>query len=128
MTKRDHIDNMKTMKNKIIVVLMAAAIVLPAMAQFSFAQEPNTQFQSTSSLSGSGSTYSSSPTLGSDGTAAYNDSYTESSQPSSGPRRVSPPTPENDPTPVGDAALPLLLMAVAFAATVAMRNRRHTSA
>ena len=115
---------MKTMKNKIIVVLMAAAFALPAMAQFSIAQEPNTQFQSTSTLSGSGSTYSSSPTLGDDGTATYDDGSSAAAHAPGNPRRVGPPTPEGDPTPLGDAALPMLLFAMAYAACVIARRRR----
>ena len=117
------------MKHKIIVVLMAAAIALPAMAQFSFAQEPNTQFQSTSTLSGSGSTYSSTPMLGSDGTATYDDASSTQAQAPGKPRKAGPPTPEGDPTPVGDAALPLLLFAVAYATySVINRHKRISKA
>ena len=115
---------MKTMINKIIVVLMAAAFALPAVAQWSIAQEPSTQFQSTSTLTGSGSSYSTNPTLNADGTASYNDA----TQPANSPRpHKAPPIHGDDDNdmPVGDATLPLLLFAAAFAATVAIRNRRR---
>lgn len=115
---------MKTVKNKIFVVLMASVLALPAMAAFGDQEQPNAVFQSTSTLSPSGSVYSASPALDENGTA---------SAPSSGPRRttIAPPTPpvvdENDTgnTPIGDAALPLLVFAAAAAATVAIRNRRR---
>ena len=102
----------------IVMMLMAAVFALPAMAQWSTGstfpqtEAPAAAFRSTSSLTGSGSTYTSAPMFSADGTAAFNDSYTESAQPSNGPRRVGPPTPGGDATPIGDAALPLLLMAL----------------
>ena len=115
---------MKTLKNNIFVVLMAAALALPVMAQFTTAQEPSTQFQSTSGMKNSGSTYSANPTLNTDGTAAYNDASYEESQQPSGPRKVGPPNPEGDPTPVGNAALPLLVMAFGYAGYILWRKRR----
>lgn len=116
-------ERMNDMK-KIVMILMAAVLIaLPAMAQFGSLEQPNAVFQSTSTLSPSGSAYSSNPTLDDNGTA---------SAPNRAPRRSSmfPPTPEIDPndsgnTPIGDATLPLLLFAAAFAATVAIRNRRR---
>jgi len=115
------------MKNKIIVVLMAAAIVLPAMAQLCIAQETNTQFQSTSTLSGSGSTYSSTPMLSSDGTAAYDDASNTQAQTPGKPRKVGPPTPGGDPTPVGDAILPLLLIVMAYITYTAIGRHKSTT-
>lgn len=116
---------MKTVKNKIFVVLMASVLALPAMAAFGDQEQPNAVFQSTSTLSPSGSAYSSNPALDENGTA---------SEPSNSPRRIGTPPPptidKNDTgnTPVGDAALPLLVFAAAAAATVAIRNRRRQMA
>lgn len=120
---------MKTMKNKIFVVLITTVFALPVMAQFEY-NEPNAQFQSTSGLKTSGSTYTSTPALNADGTATYNE-LTAPSETSEGSspkvRKVVPTTPGDTGTqqPIGDAALPLLLFAAAFAATVAIRNRRR---
>ena len=121
---------MKTMKNKIFVVLIATVFALPVMAQFEY-NEPNAQFQSTSGLKTSGSTYSSNPTLNEDGTAPS----------PTGPRRAPKPINDDDDweyrmddigggisTPIGDAVLPLMLMAMAYAvysvARVYRRKRR----
>ena len=85
------------------------------------AAAPAAAFQSTSTLAGSGSAYSAMPMLGSDGTATYDGA--EAPGAPSGPRRVGPPTPEDDPTPVGDAALPLMLLALAYLIWCAARRR-----
>lgn len=112
-------------------------MALPTMAQTfgtKYAEKPSVAFQSTSTMMGSGSTYSANPTLNTDGTAYYNGAA------ASGPRRVKmdgpTPTPSpnpgdpgsgdqdnTEPGPVGDAVLPLLLMALAFCGVVYMRRR-----
>ena len=102
-----------------IVIIMAVVLALPAMAQWNgtehmTATAPTASFQSTSMMPSSGSTYSSTPLLGDDGTAIYDDGGSASAHAHGNPRRVGPPTPEGDPTPVGDAALPLLLMALLY--------------
>ena len=118
---------------------MVAAFALPTMAQ-PFGNQPVTQptavFQSTSVMQGSGSAYSANPILNSDGTAAYS-----GSAPASGPRRAKMDDPDpsnpfggqtigevvnpNEPgTPIGDALIPLALMALAFAGIVAWRRRK----
>ena len=102
-----------------IVIIMAVVLALPAMAQWSgtehmTATAPTASFQSTSTMPSSGSTYSSTPLLGDDGTAIYDDGGSALAHAHGNPRRVGPPTPEGDPTPVGDAALPLLLMALLY--------------
>ena len=108
------------MKHRMIVIIMAAVFALPAMAQwstgstFSQAEAPAAAFRSTSSLTGSGSTYSSTPMFSADGTATYAAAAYESEGVPSKPRKTGPPTPEGDPTPLGDAALPLLLMALLY--------------
>lgn len=121
---------MKTMKNKIFVVLITTVFALPVMAQFEY-NEPNAQFQSTSGLKTSGSTYTSTPALNADGTATYNE-LTAPSESSEGSmpkvRKGSVPVTPGDSgvqQPIGDAALPLMLFAAAAAATVAIRNRRR---
>ena len=113
---------MNCIASRLIIVLMAAALALPVMAQFTTAQEPIAQFQSTSSMQYSGSMYASCPSLNADGIAAFNEASYEQSQQSSGPRKISPVTPEGNPTPVGDDELPLMLMA---ALTVCVIYRRQ---
>ena len=126
---------MKTMKRNISIIVMVAAFALPTMAQ-PFGNQPVTQptavFQSTSAMQGSGSAYSANPILNSDGTAAYSGS----SSAVSGPRRAKMDDPfggqtigdvvnPNEPgTPIGDALIPLALMALAFAGIVAWRRRK----
>jgi len=110
------------MKKIWILIVMAAAMVLPAMAQpFDQSEQPQATFRSTSTMIGSGSSYAAQPALNADGTAAYGAS--ESSTPAApGPRKIVPVTPEGDPTPVGDALLPLLLMAMAYAVITLRRK------
>ncbi len=116
-----------------MMFVAAMLIVLPAVAQTfgtQKAEQPNAAFQSTSTMMGSGSTYSANPTLNTDGTASYNGA--------SGPRRakmddpsvevVVPPIVDiPDPealVPLGDAVLPLLLMSLAFCGYVYFRRKR----
>jgi len=87
-------------------------------------EQPQAQFQSTSTLQGSGSTYSATPALNADGMAVYNASEAAQTQAPSGPRRVGPTTPKGDPTPLGDAVLPLMLMALAFGGVIYLRRRK----
>ncbi len=110
---------MKDMKYRVIILAMVAAFSLPAIAQFGntdpfAATAPTTTFQSTSALVGSGSDYSSNPTIGEDGTAA---------QPNAGPkvrtisvRRNDTPDDEDDEglLPIGDALLPLMLLLLGY--------------
>ena len=111
---------MKNMKRIIMIIMSVALVALPTMAQ-SFGQEDQlqTQFQSTSTLQGSGSAYSANPSLNADGTA-YNP--TESSTPAQspakapgGPRRVDAIDPTSK-QPIGDPVLPLLIFAGAYLA------------
>lgn len=113
---------MKEMKYRIIILAMAATFSLPAMAQFSnndpfAATAPTTTFHSTSTLTGSGSEYSSNPTISDNGSAT---------QPYAAPRMIGarrndgsidPPGDDDDiENPIGDALLPLMLLAVGYAA------------
>ena len=121
----------------LLMILAAALMALPALAQSFGAnqtEQPNAAFQSTSTMTGSGSSYSANPTLNSDGTAAYsNASYSTSSK--SGPRRAKMEGDDewgtnqehkdvDEGSPLGDAVLPLLLMAFAFCGYLYLRRKR----
>ena len=95
------------------------------------ASAPSAAFQSTSSMSGSGSTYSANPELNADGTAAYQG---ETYSPAKAARRPggvrkngmgddtsNPGDPNKD--PLGDAVLPLMLLLGAYA-IYKVRSRR----
>ena len=119
--------NMKNMKRIVMIIMAVALVALPTMAQnLSSEDQLQTQFQSTSTLQGSGSAYSANPALNADGTA-YNP--TESSTPAqapaqapSGPRRINPIA---APTPIGDPVLPLMLMALAYMGLRLFRARKR---
>jgi len=111
-----------------LLIAFAAMIVMSVNAQ-SLAQQPSTQFQSTSSLVGSGTTLP---------MAAENGAYTtyETGGPvrdnTSGIRTAGPgqtggdgPDDREDPygNPIGDAAIPLALCALAFALFRYVRQR-----
>ncbi len=110
-----------------------ALMALPALAQTfgtQQAEQPNAAFQSTSTMTGSGSAYSANPTLNSDGTATYNGA--SASSPSKGPNKAKKewgdPSLGGDPNepggPIGDALLPLLLMSLAFGMFVYFRRKQ----
>jgi len=111
-----------------------ALIALPTMAQVYGQQQygakaPNAQIQSTSTFSGSGSAYSSNPTLNSDGTATYNGPAYAPAKAPGGPHRTIEYNQEFDDndegSPIGDALLPLMLMSLAFVGGIAIRRRRQ---
>lgn len=107
------------------MILAAALMVLPALAQTFGAnptEQPNAAFQSTSTMTGSGSSYSANPTLNADGTATYENATPSNMSTGSGPRRTRPTDHGNQ--PIGDAVLPLLLMAFAFGMFVYFRRKR----
>ena len=96
------------------------------------ASAPGAVFQSTSTMSGSGSTYSANPGLNADGTATYEGA---SNAPAKSIRRPGGvrttdneiPNPDvggqgND--PIGDAVVPLMLMSLAFGMFVYFRRKR----
>ena len=126
------------MKKVIVISSLLLAISFTAVAQIagSTQQEeqnafgataPSATFQSTSSMPGSGSEYSSNPTLNADGTVAYEGgSYTSAKAPLIGGPRKSTPNPP-DPTPLGDAVLPLLLMSLAFGMFIYFRRKRSAA-
>ena len=121
---------MKEMKSIKVIgyglwVMGMLLVSMPAMAQFSnndpfAATAPTTTFHSTSTLTGSGSEYSSNPTISDNGSAT---------QPYAAPRMIgarrndggsiAPPDDEDEDykeNPIGDALLPLMLLAVGYAA------------
>ena len=111
------------------MILAAALVALPALAQTfgaNQAEQPNAAFQSTSTMTGSGSSYSANPTLNADGTASYNG---ETSSPSKGPSKAKKwdgdelPDYPND-GPLGDVLLPLLFMSLAFCGYIYLRRKR----
>ena len=121
---------MKDMKNRVIVMIMAAVFALPAMAGWikqeqQNATEQQSAFQSTSTLQGSGSPYASSPVeLNEEGRATYEEPTEPTNTIVRVIRRIGVVTPEGDPTPVGDAVLPMMLMAAAAAGAMAWRRRK----
>jgi len=120
---------------KIIILIVVAAFALPTMAQNYEAQQPTATFQSTSTFTGSGSTYSSNPTINENGVAttpSYSPARAGSSPRKSGLLPSEPTNKDGDEgnTPIGDAVLPLLLMSLAFAGVIYLRKRKtaHSNA
>lgn len=111
------------MRKILILVVMVAAFALPTTAQNFEAQQPNAAFQSTSTMMGTGSKYSSNPTISENGTASA-----PSYAPASGPKKVLPSTPstkgDQGNVPLGDALIPLSLMALAFCGVVYYRRKK----
>ena len=131
-----------------LMVMGALLVSVPATAQiFGATQQeeqqafgataPGAAFQSTSTMSGSGSTYSANPELNADGTAAYGGA---SYAPAKSIRRPGGVRKDGEgfgdettygdnqdgpsnPDPLGDAVLPLMLIACAYA-IYKVRSRR----
>ena len=110
-------------KKKVMMIIMAAALIaLPTMAQ---------DWQSTSAMQGTGSNYAPQVTaVGAtdvNSVATTTESYSPAKAPS-GPRKdiITPGNPGNQSNepPIGDAVLPLMLMAVAFAGVIYFRKRK----
>lgn len=131
------------MKKVIVISSLLLAINFTAVAQIFGATQggeqkafgasaPSATFQSTSSMPGSGSEYSSNPTLNADGTAAYQGEANSSSKTNYQPRRAkkgdenNPGITEED-NPIGDAVLPLLLMSLAFGMFIYFRRKRSAA-
>lgn len=130
------------MKKVIVISSLFLAISFTAVAQIFGATQggeqkafgasaPSATFHSTSSMSGSGSEYSSNPTLNADGTAAYLGEANSSSKTNHQPRRAkkdesNPVKPDGD-NPIGDAVLPLLFMSLAFCGYLYFRRKRSVA-
>ena len=82
-------------------------------------------FQSTSTMVGSGSAYTSNPSLNSDGTAALQGTTTAYAAARPGnPRKIEIYVPSTDPNaPIGDAVIPLLLCAILYTIWVVKRKK-----
>ena len=111
------------MKRIVMIIMAVALIALPTMAQ---------DWQSTSTMQGSGSNYSSQVTAV--GATDINSmaTTTDSYSPANGPKRGkksdygdNPEVGEHDTenSPIGDAVLPLLFMAIAFGGYIAIKRR-----
>ena len=114
-------------KKKVMMIIMAAALIaLPTMAQ---------DWQSTSAMQGSGSTYSPQVTsVGATDANSFATTTTESYSPAkapSGPRKgfidPSNPGPQSNEDPIGDAVLPMMLMALAFGGVMYFRRKRSAA-
>ena len=103
-----------------LMVIGMLLVSMPAMAQWGNdnqvgATAPSTTFQSTSSMSGSNSAYSSNPSIGDNGMASQPNAVQQA--PSSRGISNRHNLIENpDDNPIGDAVLPLLLLAAAYGA------------
>ncbi len=122
----------KDMKKKNVKVIGCGVLVIgmlfasmPTMAQFTEPERPQATFQSTSTMTPSGSQYSSNPSLNSDGTAydpASSAPVSAPAQAPNGPRKINPIA---APTPVGDAVLPFTLLSMVAAGVVYLRRRKQ---
>ncbi len=113
-------------KKRIVMMIMAVALLaLPTMAQ-------QQEWKSTSAMQTSGSAYTpqvnavGATTVGEMATTAT-ETYSPAKAPG-GPRRgfidPSNPGPQSNDDPIGDAVLPLTLMALTFAGVVYFRKRK----
>ena len=89
-----------------------------------YTEAPAAVFQSTSTLAGSGSAWSATPMLGEDGTAMLEGASEDPKHAQGGIRRVVTPGNEGNKQPIGDAVLPLMLMAIAFCGVVYLRRKK----
>ena len=113
---------MKALRYLWVIMVMVAAFALPTMAQ--------TEFQSTSTMPGSGSSLSSQvTTVGATSVESTAGSTNNSpARVGSGPRKgfLDPNNPGNqsNESPIGDAALPLTLIALAYTGFAYIRRRK----
>ena len=90
------------------------------------ASAPSAAFQSTSTMSSSGSTYSANPELNADGSATYEGaSYTpaKSIRRPGGIRKIDQPGDDVE-NPLGDAVLPLMLLLGAYVCVRSFKKKR----
>lgn len=116
----------KDMKARMMMIIMAVALVaLPTMAQ--------QEWQSTSAMQGSGSAYGAQVTAVGATEVVSEATTTETYSPSNnGPRRAKKfdTGADSDPSsefPIGDALMPLMLMALAFGGYIAIKRRKLTA-
>ena len=114
------------MKARIVMILMAVALIaLPTMAQ-------QQEWKSTSTMQGTGSSYA--PQISAVGATTVEEmATTTTSSPAhvSGPRRDKENPGDigykDEGSPIGDAVLPLMLMAIAFGGYIAIKRRKLTA-
>lgn len=107
---------MKTMKYIVLVCALAISATLMANDYSSASQMPILPFESTSSMPMSGTQL---PNAAEDGVSVVD-------QPTKGPHRVPALPQEPFLDPIGDAVLPLLLLAVGYVAIVT--RKKHAAA
>ena len=128
---------MKTMRYLLIVAMVSVASMMFATAQ-SLAQQPKAEMQSTSVMVSSGSALPSAAASGTVLTGSKLGTYDPADASYSGPRKAKKedangdgwedeedPTGPADPYPVGDAALPLMLLALAYMGVRAFLKRKR---
>ena len=114
-------ERMKDMKRIVMIIMAAALVALPTMAQ-------QQEWQSTSTMQGSGSAYS--PQVTAVGAVTASEMATTTYSPAkapSGPRRGfdhGGETGQSTESPIGDAVLPMLLCAAVFCGVIALRRKR----
>lgn len=105
------------MKRIVMIIMVVALVALPTMAQ-------NMEFRSTSTMQGSGNYVAPVTAVGATSAA---ESYSPAKAPG-GPRRgfdnTSNPGIGNPGSPIGDALIPLTLMALAFCGVVYYRRKK----
>lgn len=113
---------------RIFYLVLIILITLPAAAQFDPETQtmPSASFRSTNTMVGSGSAYSSNPSLSDEGTATCG-------TPAAAPRRarmedddeitIFTPGQGGTQAPIGEPVIPLLLMAIAFAAVIRTKHQ-----
>lgn len=113
---------MKTIKYISLILLLGCATFLTATEQTT-TQMPYLPFESTSALPPSGTFL---PNAAMDGVVTSADIIEDANNTPSGPRRVSIYNPPADPfdDPVGDALLPLALLATAYTIYTLTRKKR----
>jgi hypothetical protein len=115
-------ERIKDMRARIVMIIMAVALIaLPTMAQ---------DWQSTSTMQGSGSAYSAQVTAVGAAEATDMATTTESYTPANGAHRarrdfIDPNNPghQSEEFPIGDAVLPLMLLACAYLIIRVMRRK-----
>ena len=117
---------MKDMRKLIMIIMGVALMALPTMAQ-------QQEWKSTSTMQGTGSSYA--PQISAVGASTVSEmaTTTETYSPAKvGPRRSKDDPGEVEPfidpgSPIGDAVLPLMLMAIAFGGYIAIKRRKLTA-
>ena len=110
---------MKEMRYFLTIICWISVLSVGAQT---LAEQPQTTFQSTSSMTGSGSMYSANPMLSTDGSATYEGASYAPAKAPSGPRRSVFDDFSED-MPLGDAFLPLLLMVLLYGGYRGLRRK-----